>query len=192
MLIEELIELIHGFASFLIIIGMLVAFLWKAAFYIELALGLIGTAIGTYIVFTLTQNVMWTIFAFIFLLIASFISASAGAIVAIGDGFFMTWVGIAIMLISQSGFSSQNILLSALLAAILVAIAAYLGSYADRWLTSIPSRRPHLHEAKLVRPQPMPSSSPTIRSGLTCPRCGHLNRSGASFCGNCGMKLGHD
>ena len=54
-LVEELIELISGFASALIVIGMLVAFLWKAAFYIELALGLISTAIGTYIVFTLTQ-----------------------------------------------------------------------------------------------------------------------------------------
>lgn len=179
---------------------MLVAFLWKAAFYIELALGLIGTAIGTYIVFTLTQNVMWTIFAFFLLLMASFVSASAGAIVAIGDGFFMTWIGIAIMLISQSGFSSENILISAFLAAVLVAVAAYLGSYADRWLASIPSRRPRLRRKKSpplrrAKPQPLqpsPERPPTTPVGLTCPRCGHLNRSGASFCGNCGMKLGHD
>jgi len=179
---------------------MLIAFLWKAAFYIELALGLIGTAIGTYIVFTLTNNVVWTLLAFFLFLMASFVSASAGAIVAIGDGFFMTWIGIAIMLISQSRFSSENIFISAFLAAILVGVAAYLGSYADRWLASIPGRQPSLRRKKSsplcgAEPpplQPLPESSSTITPlGLTCPKCGHVNRLGASFCGNCGMKLGH-
>lgn len=136
-----ILEALQGIAILIIIFGMASAFLWKVAFYIQLALGLIVTIIATYFVYSFTQMLglpaTWALLIFIVGVIASLFQAARAAIMAIVNGFFLTWLGIFLFLAAGQAFDliylfthfAGTLILSAIIAIVLTGIAAYAGGH---------------------------------------------------------------
>jgi hypothetical protein len=173
-----ILQSLQGISILIIIFGMVSAFLWKVAFYIQLALGLILTIIATYFVYSFTQMLRlpatWAILIFIIGIIASLIQAARAAIMAIVNGFFLTWLGTLLFLAMGQALDpiglithlSGTIIISAIIAMILVAIAAYAGGH----LTSI-FKFPKLTRQKTYKSdyeeKPRPYTSSSQRSSRT-------------------------
>jgi len=125
---------IQSIAVILILIGMLIAFLWKAAFYINLALGLIITSIITYLVHSISGNIQVVGIIFFVGFIGSLIAAALGGFLCLLEGFILSALGFWAYWCTGSSliniFSSQLIIQSGIASVISTGISATLGNYA--------------------------------------------------------------
>jgi len=140
-ILRIILEALQGIALLIIIFGMASAFLWKLAFYIQLALGLIVTILATYFVYSFTQMlglpVTWALLVFILGVVASLFQAVRAAIMAIVNGFFLTWLGSFLFLAAGQAFDliylfthlAGTLIISAIIAVVLTGIASYAGGH---------------------------------------------------------------
>jgi len=132
-IISILIQSIQSIAVILIIIGMLIAFMWKVAFYVNFALGLIITILVTYLVNAVGKDVGLTATVFIVGLIGSIIIAVIGGVLCLLEGFILSTLGFWAYWVSgsPSSFLSSSVLLgSAFAGALSTGIAGFLGDRA--------------------------------------------------------------
>lgn len=132
-IISVLVQSIQSISVILIIVGMLIAFLWKAAFYLNLALGLLITFIVTYLVHVVGKNAGFTAGIFFVGFICTLIVAAIGAFLCLLEGFVLSSLGFWAFWVAgtpSSIFSSGVIFGSAIASLISTGIAAYLGDKA--------------------------------------------------------------
>lgn len=128
-----LIQSIQSVAVILIIVGMLIAFLWKAAFYINLGLGLIITILVTYLVNAVGGDAGLTLGIFVAGLIGSIIAALIGGFLCLLEGFILSTLGFWALWVSGSPtsiLSAGTLVGSAIAGAFSTGIAAFLGDRA--------------------------------------------------------------
>jgi len=156
-IISILFSALQSTAIFVIIIGMLIAFLWKAAFYLNLALGLMITFALTYVVYTIIKDTGAAATVFFILLICSIAAAAIGGLLCLLQGFFLS--GLGFFALWASG-SPSNILVviggSAIASAVSTGIAAFIG---DKVL-SLRIRRNRLEAQPTTYPTPSEITRP--------------------------------
>lgn len=129
-----------GIGIVLVLIGAVQALLWKLAFYINLALGIIVTIFFTY--FASLLNIGFTGLALIFLvgLGLSVMAAFLGAFLAIVEGYIWSTLGLGIYCLAGGMGLSSSVIASAIGGIVIIAIAAFVGGSLDRWLArALPS-----------------------------------------------------
>lgn len=139
-----------SFGIILIILGLLQAFFWKLAFYMNIVIGLIITITITYIASTAVNaiNDMLggllpnpTLGIFLVLLIFTLLAAFLGAILAVLEGFIWTSLGILVILFasvpSMLFHIPESLIITVGGGAVLVGFAAYMGNYLDIWILKI-------------------------------------------------------
>jgi len=167
-----------------VVLGFVIAFAHRLYFVVELISGLAITFIVSYSVWFVSQNLMWTAVAFILFLLGTIASASVASMLAVVDGFLVSWLGIAAITVPSQGLSSEWIFTSAIMAAVLVGVAVGLGSL-DFERLSIPlfaSLRRRGRQGWSIQPGRQ-------RAGLVCSTCGFMNRPGTRFCTRDGTSL---
>lgn len=152
---------------------MLIAFLWKAAFYVNLALGLIITFIVTYLVNVVGKDAGLTAIVFFAGFIGSIIVAAIGGFLCLLEGFTLSTLGFWAYWVSGSPssiLSSGTIFGSAIASLFSTGIAAYLGDHAlslgifkGRSPAKIEKRTPEAIPVEIIPEDSLPSSEP--RSG---------------------------
>lgn len=133
----------------LVVLGVVQAFFWKLAFYVNLIVGLAITAFVTYLVSTVSElankiiplSVNPTLIVFVLLLVITLIAALLGPILALLEGFVWTCLGILIMSFMNTGSFYQSIVIGVVGGAVLVGVAAFAGSYVESSILSSLSRR---------------------------------------------------
>lgn len=189
-----------GIGLTLIILGALQAFLWKLAFYINLALGLIVTIVLTYMVSLFNVGFGWLALIFLAGLGLSLMAAFLGAFLAIVEGYMWSALGLFVYCLSNGLNFTTSILAGAIGAAVVVGIVAFVGGSLGGWLArSMPSvRRPRRfprgwrHEgssqesssqypnSRGTTPPPAPTVQRTVRPEF-------YTASGQDFCKVCNM-----
>ena len=132
-IINVLIQSIQSIAIILIFVGMLIAFLWKAAFYLNLALGVIITVLVTYLVNAVSGDAGLTATVFLLGLVGSVIVAAIGASLCLLEGFILSSLGFWAywVLGSPASILSPQILAGSAVASVVsTGVAAYLGDRA--------------------------------------------------------------
>jgi DNA-directed RNA polymerase subunit RPC12/RpoP len=171
-----IIESLQGISILVMIFGMASAFLWRVAFYVQLGLGLIVTIIVTYFVYSFTQMlglpITWALLVFIVGVIASLIQAARAAIMAIVNGFFLTWLGAFLFLAAGQAFDlvglftrlGGTLVTSGIIAAILVGISAYAGGRVTSILKFPKLARSKTHRTESERGPTYTQSTPHASS----------------------------
>lgn len=132
-ILTVLVQSIQSIATVMIIIGMLIAFLWKVSFYINLGLGLIITILVTYLVNAVSGDGGLALGIFFAGLIGSIIIALIGGFLCLLEGFILSTLGFWALWISGSPtsvFSFGVLFGSAIAGAFSTGIAAFLGDRA--------------------------------------------------------------
>jgi Mg2+ and Co2+ transporter CorA len=129
-IISLLLQTIQNLAVILILCGMLIAFLWKAAAIINLVFGFILTIIATYIVYSVTKDLGSTALVFIIGLVVTGLMAALAAFACILEGFVLSALGFWGFLVAGSPYSafSSGTIIEAIIASIFsTGIAVFLG-----------------------------------------------------------------
>jgi hypothetical protein len=121
---------VQSLAGILIIGGMIVAFLWKAAFYINLILCLIITFALTYLTYNFSGNAVATIVVFFMGLFASWAIAAIGGLLTILEGFTISTLGFWGFFVGSSPssiFSFGTVIQSIIASIVSTVIAVFVG-----------------------------------------------------------------
>ena len=152
--ISTLSQVIQSLAGILILGGMVVAFFWKVAFYINLILCLIITFAITYLVYTLNGNIVLTIIIFVAGLFASWAIAAIGGLLTILEGLALSAFGFWGYFVgsSPSSFFSFGTVIGSIVASIISTfIAVFIGG---RLISSKSfSTRPSRNKSQTIRTQ---------------------------------------
>ena len=125
-----LVSAIQQFALLIVILGMLIAFLAKLSFYVNLAIGFILTILVTYLVYSLTQAFAPTAIIFVVGAVGSFVIAAVGHVLCLLEAFGIIMLGIWAFSVSGSPaemFSSSTLIVNGGASAILTSISAFIG-----------------------------------------------------------------
>jgi len=171
-IISTLLQSIQSIGALLIIIGMVIAFLWKAAFYVNFGLGLIITLIITYLVHVVGKNAGFTATIFIAGFIATIIIAAIGGFLCLLEGFILSTLGFWTFLIggSPSNILSSGALFESAIASLFsTGIAAYLGdrAFSLGLLKSIIPSKAKQDKSKAIPVVILPEDSQPTSSGAT-------------------------
>jgi hypothetical protein len=123
-------QIIQSLGVILILGGMLIAFLWKAAAIINTIFGLIITFIATYFVYSLTSNLVGTGIVFFVGLVATAVIAALGALTCILEGFILSAFGFwgAFVAGSPSSVFSSGSIIGAVVASVMsTGFAVFVG-----------------------------------------------------------------
>lgn len=123
-------QTIQNLGVILILGGMVIAFLWKAAAIINFVLGFILTLAVTYFVYSITGYLSSTAFIFVIGLVVTGAMAALGAITCMLEGFALSALGFwgALAANSQSNLISSGTIIGAAVASIFsTGIAAFIG-----------------------------------------------------------------
>jgi len=132
-LISILLMSIREIGAVLVIIGVLIAFLWKAAAYINFGLGLIITLLVTYFVYVVGRDMGFAVVVFFVGFIASAIMAAIGGFMCLFESFVLSSLGFWALFIGGSPLNilSPEAIFGSVIASIFsTGISAYLGSRA--------------------------------------------------------------
>jgi len=143
-IITSILLSLQGIAILLVVFGVISAFLWKIAFYVQLGLGLVVTIIATYSAYAATQMLnlpsTWALLVLGIGIIATLIQAFLAAVMAIVNGFGLAWLGVFLSIIDRSmgqiddleGLITRlggTLITSAIIALVVIGAAAFAGGH---------------------------------------------------------------
>jgi len=129
-IIEILTQTIQSLGVILILGGMLLAFLWKAAAIVNFVFGFIITLIATYVAYTIGADLVGVGAVFLIGLMVTGVVAALGALTCVLEGFVLSALGFwgAFVASSPSSALSSGMIVGAVVASIIsTAIAVFIG-----------------------------------------------------------------
>jgi hypothetical protein len=189
--LQPILGLINSIGVALIVLGVVLAFAYRVAYYIELAAGFAFAGLVAFFVWNVSHNIAWTALALLLILGGAFASASAGAVIAISDGFLAAFVGFVALLFPTdiSQITAAFVFVCAISAALCTGFGIFLGTLAAGLSHSFNLNAPRV----TIRPKSRPAVTSKVAQkshrGRFCMSCGHRLRQNAKYCLACGRQV---
>lgn len=185
--VSAILDLLRSIGALLIVSGVVMAFAYRVAYYLELISGFIVTLLASYFVWNITQNLVWTVLAFVLFIIGTFASAAAASMIAVLDGFVISLVGFVGLLFPPdiSQITPTFIFMCAIYAAVSTVFGVGLGSLASRVTSATSLTVPRVRRVRESGDAYQKVRKDRAKIILQCPHCGSPLSEQTIFCPNC-------